>query len=334
MASFFWTKLLPFVIILVLLETPDPGRATWWYMSQLPIQALALVHNGAICGNIPGLIGRQRRLCRAHPDVMISVIDGAKLGVQECQYQFRSNRWNCSTSERDSSVFGKIMLKVIYYPFVVSNYSVNTEVGSREAAFVYGISTAGVVHAITRACSKGELLNCACDPTKVGFGKDKRGSFEWGGCSDNVMYGSRFARKFVDARETDKRDARALMNMHNNRAGRRAVRKSRKLECKCHGVSGSCALRTCWLAMHDFRQVGNMLRERYNGATQVMMDQTGTGLIVSHLNHKKPTRSDLVYFEGSPDYCVQDPVTASGHRGGLKKCLAFQDSPGSTGYAR
>ena len=85
-----------------------------------------------------------------------------------------------------------------------------------------------MVHAITRACSKGELLNCACDPDKVGFGKDKRGSFEWGGCSDNVMYGSRFARKFVDARETDKRDARALMNMHNNRAGRRVRFKGRR----------------------------------------------------------------------------------------------------------
>ena len=80
-------------------------------MSQLPIQALALVHNGAICDNIPGLIGGQRRLCRGHPDVMFSVIDGAKLGVEECQRQFDNNRWNCSTSARDSSVFGKIMLK-------------------------------------------------------------------------------------------------------------------------------------------------------------------------------------------------------------------------------
>ena len=42
------------------------------------------------------------------------------------------------------------------------------EVGSREAAFVYAISSAGVVHAITRDCSKGDLLNCACDPSKRG----------------------------------------------------------------------------------------------------------------------------------------------------------------------
>ncbi len=39
---------------------------------------------------------------------------------------------------------------------------------------------------------------------------------------------------------------------------------------------------------------------------QTMMNQEGTSLIVANKNHKKPTRSDLVYFEESPDYCVQD----------------------------
>ncbi len=95
------------------------------------------------------------------------------------------------------------------------------EVGSREAAFVYAVSSAGVVHAITRACSQGDLLNCACDPAKRGTSRDRKGEFDWGGCSDNVRYGSKFSRMFVDAREKKLGDARALMNIHNNRAGRR-----------------------------------------------------------------------------------------------------------------
>ncbi|CAH1784164.1 unnamed protein product [Owenia fusiformis] len=289
MANFHWKNL---VIILLVLVCPNEITATWWFISQLPLHA---VGTQMICDNVPGLVGRQKRLCRAHLDVMVSLADGAKVGVNECQFQFKAQRWNCSTIDRDASVFGKVMLKV----------------GSREAAFVYSISSAGVVHAITRACSKGDLQNCACDPTKTGQSKDRKGEFKWGGCSDNVRYGADFSRMFVDAREKRIRDARALMNLHNNRAGRRAVKKFMKLECKCHGVSGSCTIRTCWLAMQTFRKVGDYLKVKYNGATQVGINQDGNGLIVANRNHKKPTRSDLVYFEQSPDYCVEDPDTGS-----------------------
>ncbi|XP_063436959.1 protein Wnt-2b-A-like isoform X2 [Mytilus trossulus] len=258
-----------------------------WFISQLPLHAVGA---GILCDNIPGLVGRQRRLCRLHPDVMVNIGQGARLGVLECQEQFQNHRWNCTTLDRDSSVFGKIMLKV----------------GSREASFVYAISSAGVVHAVTRSCSRGDLMQCGCDPSKSGRGRDKRGWFEWGGCSDNVRWGSQFSRMFIDAKEKRIRDSRALMNLHNNRAGRRAVKKFMKLTCKCHGVSGACTIRTCWLAMQSFRYVGKYLRLKYNGATQVMIDQDGSGLIVANRNHKRPTRRDLVYLEDSPDYCETD----------------------------
>lgn len=92
--------------------------------------------------------------------------------------------------------------------------------GSQEAAFVYAISSAGVVYAITRACSQGELKACNCDSQKRGQSSDDRGNFDWGGCSDNINYGIKFAKAFVDARERTVKDARALMNLHNNRCGR------------------------------------------------------------------------------------------------------------------
>ncbi|CAJ0955104.1 unnamed protein product [Ranitomeya imitator] len=181
-----------------------------------------------------------------------------------------------------------------------------TAVGSRESAFVYAISSAGVVFAITRACSQGELKSCSCDPKKKGSSKDSRGSFDWGGCSDNIDYGIRFARSFVDAREKKGKDARALMNVHNNRVGRKAVKRFMTKECKCHGVSGSCTLRTCWLTMGDFRKSGDLLRKKYNGAIQVVMNQDGTGFTVANKRFNKPTTNDLVYFENSPDYCNRD----------------------------
>lgn len=78
------------------------------FISQLPLHAVGA---RVLCDNIPGLIGRQRKLCHAHPDVMISLGEGAKLGIKECQYRFSNQRWNCSTLDRDASVFGKIILK-------------------------------------------------------------------------------------------------------------------------------------------------------------------------------------------------------------------------------
>lgn len=57
----------------------------------------------------------------------------------------------------------------------------------------------------------------------VGSGGSDQPGFEWAGCSDNVAYGSAFAKVFVDAREKarGRQASRALMNLHNNNAGRR-----------------------------------------------------------------------------------------------------------------
>ena len=64
-----------------------------------------------MCNNIAGLVNYQRQLCRENPDVMVSIGKGAKLGVEECQHQFKDQRWNCSTVARDVSVFGKVTRK-------------------------------------------------------------------------------------------------------------------------------------------------------------------------------------------------------------------------------
>lgn len=112
--------------------------------------------------------------------------------------------------------------------------------GSREAAFVYAISSAGVVHAITRACSQGELSVCSCDPYTRGRHHDQRGDFDWGGCSDNIRYGIRFAKAFVDAKEKRLKDARALMNLHNNRCGRTvSAHPAHPLSCLLGEAGGS-----------------------------------------------------------------------------------------------
>ncbi|XP_077385340.1 protein Wnt-2b-A-like [Festucalex cinctus] len=270
---------------LLLVCTPRVD-SSWWYIGALGARV--------ICDNIPGLVNKQRQLCQRHPDLMQSIGEGAKEWIKECQHQFRHQRWNCSTLERDHTVFGRVMLR-----------------SSREAAFVYAISSAGVVYAITRACSQGDVKICNCDGHKRGQASDHRGTFDWGGCSDNINYGIKFAKAFVDARERMVKDARALMNLHNNRCGRMAVKRFMKLECKCHGVSGSCSLRTCWLAMSDFRRTGDYLRKKYNTAVEVTMNQDGTGFTVAERDFKGSTKNELVYVENSPDYCLMDRAAGS-----------------------
>ncbi|XP_060734596.1 protein Wnt-2 [Tachysurus vachellii] len=265
--------------------------SSWWYMGTLGSQVM--------CDNIPGLVSKQRQMCRQHPGVMQAISGGVNEWISECQHQFRHHRWNCNTVARDHNVFGKLLHR-----------------SSREAAFVYAISSAGMVHTLTRACSQGELDSCSCDPGKKGSSHDAKGPFDWGGCSDHVDHAIKFTQAFVDAKEKKERDARALMNLHNNRAGRRAVKRFMTLECKCHGVSGSCNIRTCWLAIGDFRQTGDYLRKKYNSATQVVMNRYGTGFTIAHRKFRKPTKNDLVYFEDSPDYCIWDHESGSVGTGG------------------
>ena len=61
--------------------------------------ATDLLHSDAVC--------ELRR--QSVPSVFQCVGYGAKTGIEECQWQFRSYRWNCSTFSNMSSVFGDIV---------------------------------------------------------------------------------------------------------------------------------------------------------------------------------------------------------------------------------
>ena len=90
---------------------------------------------------------------------------------------------------------------------------------TRETAFVYSISAAGVVFAVTKACSRGSLLQCSCDNTARDISSD--GEWVWGGCHDDVNFGYTKSREFMDARRKKRRgDVTTKIQLHNNEAGR------------------------------------------------------------------------------------------------------------------
>ncbi|RMC07605.1 hypothetical protein DUI87_17081 [Hirundo rustica rustica] len=77
-----------------------------------------------------------------------------------------------------------------------------------------------------------------------------------------------------------------------------------KVECKCHGVSGSC-----WKVTPSFRQVGSVLKEKFEGATELYPKRVGSRkLLVPESSLFKPcTAPGPVYLRASPDFCHRDP---------------------------
>ncbi|XP_049762246.1 protein Wnt-1-like [Schistocerca cancellata] len=252
------------------------------------------------CRGFDFLAGPQREICSSRRGVMPAVGVGMKTALEECQFQFRMSRWNCSTVPGSGTLFGNVMT-----------------IKSREKAFVYAISAAGVAYSVTRACARGDLNECNCD-SRVRQRKAK--SWQWGGCSEDIHHGEAFSREFVDSVE-NRETGEGLMNIHNNEAGRRSIRSRMERVCKCHGMSGSCSMRVCWRKLPPFRRVGDALAARYEGASHVRLARSGRRrpgkkLRAVSRDLKKPNKTDLVYLEDSPDYCERnDTMGILGTRG-------------------
>nr|WCQ76354.1 wingless [Triops longicaudatus] len=246
------------------------------------------------------LRSKQQKIVQQNPGVIVAIAKGVKHAVSECKHQFKNRRWNCPTKDfqRGRNLFGKIVDRAC-----------------RETAFIYAVMSAAVTHAVARACSEGTIESCTCDYTH----RHRRLSgtdWEWGGCSDNIQFGVKFSREFVDEGEKG-HDIRYMMNLHNNEAGRMHVSSEMRQECKCHGMSGSCTVRTCWMRLPFFRTVGDQLKDRFDGASRVLISNTGRvpgngkrkynyQLKPFNPDHKTPAKKDLVYYENSPNFCEKN----------------------------
>ncbi|TRZ16369.1 hypothetical protein HGM15179_010707 [Zosterops borbonicus] len=99
------------ILLLLLLLPPPPAAA---YFGLTGKEALSHFPSlGAPGGSGPGkghvkqcellqLSRKQKRLCRREPGLAETLRDAIRLGILECQFQFRSERWNCSLEGRPS----------------------------------------------------------------------------------------------------------------------------------------------------------------------------------------------------------------------------------------
>ncbi|GAB6023753.1 hypothetical protein CHUAL_008509 [Chamberlinius hualienensis] len=278
-----------FIIIIIAFIHIIQVHSSWWllgmptaYQSTLEMKPTTYKQQ---CDKLHYLVKRQKEICGVSENVLKTLGTGAKLGIEECQFQFKTQRWNCTTFNNTTNVFGGVL-----------------RTRSREKAYVYAISAAGVAFSVTRACTKGEIRECGCENR---YSHSTKGKWKWGGCSEDINFGGKFSQEFVDSREDDA-SADGLMNLHNNEAGRRAIKSTMELLCKCHGVSGSCSMKICWRRMGAFRKIGDELLKKFEGASAVQMVSRKKKLRPPRKELKKPSKKDLVFLEESPDYCKRN----------------------------
>ncbi|XP_058962619.2 protein Wnt-3a [Pocillopora verrucosa] len=273
----------------ICLSFSNLSESVWWTLgthttlSTDPAKKAAL-----LCFTTPQLNPKQRDICRRHPTLMASVAKGAREAVEECQIQFQHRRWNCSSVPDSGTLFDPILKRA-----------------SRESAFLYAITAAGVAHAVTASCSAGNTQSCDCDRSPSG---PTQKGWTWAGCSSNIKFGSWFSEQFTDARSKGN-SPRAVMNRHNSKAGRKALSKLVWKKCKCHGLSGSCSMKTCWMQQPSFREVGDHLRQKFDRAAEMTIKLNRRGkerLKPKNTRLKKLSDSDLIYYQSSPNYCDAD----------------------------
>ncbi|NXS52603.1 WN11B protein, partial [Brachypteracias leptosomus] len=234
------------------------------------------------------LVPDQLQTCRRNLEVMHSMVQAAHHTKSSCQKTFADMRWNCSSIQRAPS-FGPDLLK-----------------GTRESAFVYALAAAALTHSIARACTSGLLPLCSCSPSPS---EPPGPDFRWGGCGDNLGYGLQLGAAFADgALKSSKLGTQALraMNLHNNAVGRQVVSDSLDTRCKCHGVSGSCSVKTCWKGLPDLEEIASDLKSKYLAAIKVTHRFVGPRkqLVPKAMDVRPVEETDLVYLTNSPDYCT------------------------------
>lgn len=254
-----------FVIVLILASLWEDCLCVTGISSRRPLDQdlinnisslnLSVTDLGKLCGRV-GVDGRGWRMCTRSPEVAGVMLEAAWVSVVHCQRVMKYERWNCSLGH--SRI---MMVKKVY----------------RETALLQGLSAAALTHVVARACASGRLTRCSCDESTVTRTENMR-VWRWGGCGDNLAYGTRFARRlFVGWTKKKKktkngkssrrsRDFKSQIDAHNAYAGIKVVQEATNSACKCHGVSGSCAMKTCWPQLPSFTHSSRAVKTLYDNA--------------------------------------------------------------------
>uniref|UniRef100_T1DBK0 Protein Wnt n=1 Tax=Dendrocoelum lacteum TaxID=27895 RepID=T1DBK0_9PLAT len=325
MSSKFW---IDFIFIAIMMKTfeviysVESGKGIFYTIANIDsLDEMNRNNSNIICQK---LIRHQQPLCKSHTELIPSVVRGLRLAVQECQHQFSNNHWNCSgynitlpsnkKKGRGKTILDNLIMK-----------------GTAESGYLNAIISAGVAYQVTLACSRGQHRYCGCDKTV--YDMPLEGNYKWSGCSENIHFGAAFSKRFLDTphkKRLRKNPTLGLVSLHNSHSGRKVVVDNMGVKCKCHGVSGSCEVKTCYRALPSLRIIGDILKKRFTASIFVELKDLK---LISKENVKKNVLEDeLTYVERSPNFCVRNPRYGSlGTSGRLCNITKNEDGKYSEG---
>ncbi|XP_018009974.1 protein Wnt-11b [Hyalella azteca] len=300
----------------------------------------------------------QTLLCRTRPGLLSAIVTAASTTVSSCQRLFRHSRWNCSSvalapnfsadltlGTREQAVVHALGSAALVWTVArACRQGAVMECGCGalpteppNGRFQWGGCGDNILYAYSfnKEFFKPRKKSYQRERLGVAVGDHSRGL--------DVQRITRRHRKNERRKEARRRrekkrriskelsrsrriKKRAVkkMDRHNRRVGRKATSVGLSTSCKCHGVSGSCALKTCWKVLASFNKVSGRLLRRYSSAVAVRPVKVVSKLRllpVSAGGVSSYSRDDLLYVASSPDYCTPQPQLGSlGTHG--RKCNA------------
>lgn len=124
------------------------------------------------------------------------------------RWDVRPKRESCGSSVRAEK--SRLVRGIHFCHFIVA---------TREIAFIISISTAAVINEVAQQCQRSRIPGCSCDLKKEDNGNE---DFQWGGCGDNVKFGEKEARRFINV-FMNGNNARKAFHFHNSEVGRKVT---------------------------------------------------------------------------------------------------------------
>lgn len=244
-------------------------------------------------------------LCQESNTLFTEAINGFKQGITQCNRSFGRMRWNCTNQStgKINVLFGIVMAR-----------------GSREAAVMFAMASAGMVERIAsesyreRRRKKNQTVR-GC--YQLHGARNARAFVSTNDCDTDIDIGDTYARKVMENWLTTQKSSNEenLMNIHNARVGRLAVRQHMKKVCKCNGLSGACNALCCYKDLRPLSVSTAWLKKQYKNAKKVKtgprLKRDGFRLLVTAKDSIAPEKADLIYLHDSPNYCLHDPRTGS-----------------------